>query len=66
MKGCKAVPAKLPLCVTAIDGSLSTIMENIKWREYSTRILGPGKNSIKQNLCKLDYSNLLKIQVIEI
>ena len=64
MKGCEAVPAKLPLCVTAIDGSLiktsTTTMQISKWRENSTRILGPGKNCIKQNFRKLDCSNLIK------
>ena len=61
MKGFEAVPAKLPLSVTAIDGSLiktsTTTMQISKWRENSTRILGPGK---KQNFRKLDCSNLIK------
>ena len=64
MKGCEAVPVKLPLCVTAIDGSLiktsTTTMQISKWRENSTRILGPGKNCNKQNFRKLDCSNLIK------
>ena len=61
MKGFEAVPAKLPLSVTAIDRSLiktsTTTMQISKWRENSTRILGPGK---KQNFRKLDCSNLIK------
>ena len=61
MKGFEAVPANLPLSVTAIDGSLiktsTTTMQISKWRENSTRILGPGK---KQNFRKLDCSNLIK------
>ena len=40
-------------------------MQFSNWRENSTRILGPGKDRVLQNLHNLDYSNLPKIQFIE-